>query len=850
MVASWRPDVAVQFAPTTDPNDPAVLPVWVDLSAKVTDMSSCKRGRQYELDQNQANAPKFTFIDPNEDLNPDNPSSPYAGYLLPYREILWQAMWPNTTTGNLLNTGSSILYDGDPPDPSFESYAAGEYTFCESVGGTAPVVSTTTPYQGSKDLRWTHLGTSTVQGTSWFVSCIPGRTYTSSAYVRQSTASTLRIQVQPWVWRGGARVVGTTTNGTSTATTGSYVRLTVTFTATQPQYQVAVVTVGTATAGTVLLDAVQHEQAGSATAFTTSGPVIYTAFRGFVERFPRSWRHRGSLGLCQATAVDAFGPLNRFKVDTEVVGSYVRSKPLLWWSLAGDDTATLWGEQSGNGGSSLHRITAPWGAGLDLMPGVGNMLPGDPGGIGVEIPIKSTSASGSTVLGNALPLSVTASGSTFELSLAIWYTNADSDPSSTSTWGAPIMLYNPTTGAYFRIFIDITNADVGAATGMESAGAFAWDFAYDDAAVYEPGETRFLVGTFVVGAGTTTISLYENGALTATSATSTASTYGSASPDATTTSMWVGGRMWMPVGSGGLTGDCMPGIYAHAGVWDRALTADEIADMYASGRGGAGETAGDRISRYLSYGWSGDSYINPGKSIMGVNSLSKKTALLGACQAVSTSADGNLFAAMDGAVTFRGRDERYMTMTSIVTFGEDVAGGEYPYTENLLYDRDPMRIYNDVTVTNSGGVIARRADDASIKSFFPNTYERTVNVADDNEAIACAQWLLTNHKDPQSRIASITLDPASYPALWPVVLGLEIGNRVTVIRRPKAANGGAGLTMSADYFIESISHDNVSMQAGTWPVTLMLSPVPALKPFILDDPVYGVLDDTSCTTVY
>ena len=51
-------------------------------------------------------------------------------------------------------------------------------------------------------------------------------------------------------------------------------------------HTVIVGTQGTAVAGTVNIDAVQHEQAASVGAFTTTGAVIYPVFRGYLERLP------------------------------------------------------------------------------------------------------------------------------------------------------------------------------------------------------------------------------------------------------------------------------------------------------------------------------------------------------------------------------------------------------------------------------------------------------------------------------------------------------------------------------------------------------------------------------------
>jgi hypothetical protein len=828
VVASWRPDLAVQLAFNADPNDPSAVPTWVDLSHLFMRMASCKRGRQYELDQNQANAPTLEFYDPSELLNPANTASPYYGYLVPYRQILIQGMWPNTTTGNILNTAGSILYDGDPYNGSFESYAPGALPgWLTGVGGTIPAVVASTPYQGANCAVWTVGGGATVQGAEFSLPCIPGRQYTVSAYVQQTSASTQQITVD-----GSA--------GTSTTTINAYVRLSKTFTATQPSHTCRVATTGTAVAGIVRLDAVQHEQSASATAFTTTGPIIYPVFRGFIERFPRTWRHRGVMGLCAAKAVDAFGPLNRFKVDTEVRGSINALEPDYYWPLGEPDGTTTWG---GNGTQYLTAISSPYGGG-PLDSGVAHGIPGDPGGTGVEItlPAYIGNPQGTLLYGGGpnSPIVTGGSGASWALSVAIWYARTDVDDSKYQI----VMLSAP---GLNNVPLSLAMSDAGGGAvdfelatwvGIPSGIATVGSFDYDE-------EPHLLVANVSVAADTLTQELWVDGTYYGSNTETCSTLFGTATPDLVANTVTVGGFV-------ADLGYCTvnAGLYSHVAIWDRVLTSTEVTALYVAGRGSGNETAGDRIYRYLSYGWSGEVYVNPGRSTMGVNALARRTALLAACQDVTVTENGNFWADSAGVVRFAGRDERYQALTAVCTFGEDVAGGEYPYGEGIVYDIDPMRIYNEVTVTNSGGIVSRRTDPTSIKRFFPNSFERTINVADDNEAIACAQWILTGHKDPQQRVASLTLDPASNPTLWTVVLGLEVGDRVTVKTRPKAANSGAGFTMSGDYFVESISHDTVDMDAGVWRTTLTMSPVPVLRPFILDDATYGVLDDTSCTTVY
>jgi len=280
MVIATRPDHAVQVAFNADPNDPAAVPTWSNLTSPFLGASGAKRGKQYELDLAQSAQPSLAFLDPNEYLNPGNPSSPYAPNVVPLRQVLWQAMWPNTTVGNLLAGQLSPVLD-----PSFESYTNGASLswVLTNGSGVTPTVTTTNPQQGTKSLTYNVTAGAGTSGVGLTITCIPGRQYTSSLYLRQTAANTTQIFIN-----GDA-------SGTSTATTGAYVRLTVTWTATQPTHQLWVTSTTTGTSGTCNVDAIQHEQAASASAFVTTGPVIYPVLRDYIQRGRRvrgARRHR------------------------------------------------------------------------------------------------------------------------------------------------------------------------------------------------------------------------------------------------------------------------------------------------------------------------------------------------------------------------------------------------------------------------------------------------------------------------------------------------------------------------------------------------------------------------------
>lgn len=137
MVAN-RPDWALYVAYDAAPNSDDI-PTWTDETVRLMHADSIRRGRQYELDQNQASQPTLSLWDVDEYLNPANTAAPdpYSGHIVPYRQILFQGGWPNPVTGNLINTAAQ-----GNPDPTFESDTTDTTPgWVSAVGGTSPVVA-------------------------------------------------------------------------------------------------------------------------------------------------------------------------------------------------------------------------------------------------------------------------------------------------------------------------------------------------------------------------------------------------------------------------------------------------------------------------------------------------------------------------------------------------------------------------------------------------------------------------------------------------------------------------------------------------------------------------------------
>lgn len=258
---------------------------------------------------------------------------------------------------------------------------------------------------------------------------------------------------------------------------------------------------------------------------------------------------------------------------------------------------------------------------------------------------------------------------------------------------------------------------------------------------------------------------------------------------------------------------------------------------------GGGETSGARISRILTAAsW----YTDAARRVLDTGNSTVQAATLGdtawnLAQAAADTEIGELYIDGDGAVVFRQRhailtDAR--SATSQATFGD--AAGELPY-RSVTRARDDATIANDVQATTAGGIMQEATDPASITKFlFPRTYTRDgLLLQDDASALSWAQWVLYVAKDDEDRFDELVIYPQRDPAaLWPHALGRQIGDRITVTRRPP----GVSSPVTKDCFIRGIRHEfNVS--SASWATTWTLQDAGRYGSFLaLDNATLGKLD--------
>jgi hypothetical protein len=173
--------------------------------------------------------------------------------------------------------------------------------------------------------------------------------------------------------------------------------------------------------------------------------------------------------------------------------------------------------------------------------------------------------------------------------------------------------------------------------------------------------------------------------------------------------------------------------------------------------------------------------------------------------------------------------------------------GEYSYLPDIAFDYDPSQVYNDIQLTQLAApqavngaavsVVVTPASTAavatSIEQYGDQTLQETVYLADPGAVGDLANWIFWNSSYPLLRISQLTLDPGSNPALWPVVLSLEVGQVYQVNRRLM----GTQIIISGLFQLMSVAH---STAGRTWTVKITLVTYPG-QVLTADDPVRGQL---------
>ncbi|MEU8839919.1 hypothetical protein AB0D97_12430 [Streptomyces roseus] len=796
---------------------------YVELNDRTRGGSGISRGRQYELDQMRSGELNASFANTDGMLDPTNATSPFAGRILPYQPFRKRAQWPPTL--NLLSQTAAT--GGDQGAYQIGATLAGDSIFSDTdASGTCASTLSASPWMGIAALQAGVTSGATAPARIIHTtqpSVLPGATYTLQMRVRNVTAST-SLQVKAGIGWYNATTGGTATGFTyssSSTLTGSstaawtYITVTATAPANAAGLDAGVMVAATAAATcSIQVDGWQLEKGSAATPWVASG-VWYTLYNGWVERWPSDWRE-GVYGTVSPTCVDAFALLSQVKLADPLTQEINSHNPRFLFRL--DDPQGSEGASDATGNYGQAAVSnSKYGAGsLAFGAQIAANSPSGTfsGSSGTVVTIDNPDP-GQTVPGPATFLKLGAAGIYGPTNPASWcrmlafrYTGPLPSVYTVLWAGSDAQRTTGPSGARFQVYLDSSALPYVAFAGPTNAGS---NFLAGGATNCADGNWHLLL--FGYNQSTQQILVSLDGALSA--------FYGSIPSSYAPTGL-IGDNLgnYVDATTGDGTTLNYKGDLAFAAEMDWIGTASGITGLYNAWKSSfAGESTNARYQRILQYGgWKGKTNLQAGLTTsMGAASFGGQDAL-SALQAVVDTEGGVHYVAADGTLTFRSRSARYNALTAALTFGERADLGEYPYEECKL-DYDPTRLANEVTVTQaSTGQLFAAQDAASINAYFPRTLTRTINASSTAECQDAAAYLLSRYKQPATRVTSLKLHPSAMPTLWPAVLGLELGTRIRVMRRPPNVPA-----IQCDCFVESIKWD--MDDRGEAFVTLQCSPV-------------------------
>lgn len=788
-------------------------PAFVDLSSRLRGSWSAQlSGRQYELDQVQSGQLTCTLWNLDGALDPLNASSPYYPNVVPMKPARLQAIWPpsrnllpramadgtNTASGVMTNTtGSVTSASGLSPAPPGHT-AAFAWTLASGTGTGSALGLGNGP-----------AGFPAADSTA--IPVVAGQSYTFSCWVSQASGGDTTLQFASrisWYDMTGARITASVGTGVVLPVLGTWAQVVTTLTApagavlVRPAVQLATSPSVTTTA---YVTAWQAERGAAATAWTPGG-VITSLWSGFVERFPQQWDNSGTYGLVDLTCVDALATLADFTMSPNTPAQLLALSPTRLYPLDEPTGSTRFRDMTGRHGSAT-ATASPYGAGTVTA---GSSVTGT-GFVGAPGPVVT--------LANPAPSSTPGAGSYISLGtpngpptsggwtrLICFRTTTVPSGTNMTIWNACGPAFG---GASASLYIDSSqhvNCQVTSLAGnsmsVSAPGIAACDGNWHMAAmILTPDGKRLDIN--VDGSGFFATSAFDCHTTGVTSDTIGANVI--------PTSRYNGNYF---------SGDI---AYACEVPTNNVPSFPDIAAGFSTGW--AGETSAARAQRILNLsGYMGPMGTQDMTTAMGGATLSGQDAM-SALQLVGDSESGQVYVDGAGTVQLSGRLWRYYQNAPAVLVGEEQAGGEIPYLDDISVEFDTTHIYNQVSVTNQGapGSAQQPAvlspNPTSATAYAPRTLQRTINVLDPTVPQYAANYLSQQYGQPLARIAQLTVDPASNPALWSMLLGLGFGSRVQVSRRPPSGPGAQPLVLQQ--FLEHLTWDGDNK--GSFRVSMQLS---------------------------
>ena len=259
----------------------------------------------------------------------------------------------------------------------------------------------------------------------------------------------------------------------------------------------------------------------------------------------------------------------------------------------------------------------------------------------------------------------------------------------------------------------------------------------------------------------------------------------------------------------------------------------------------AGQDTGTRINKILdAISWPASlRKIDTGgtETLVQADPATLRTAL-DAIKMVEFTEQGAFYINGEGQAEFHSR--QYVMQTSnkapVIYFSN--AGDGIPYF-NIVPAYDDKLIINQAGVQNIGGTLQQASNSTSITKYFPHTYTQQNALGQTNaDALNIAQIYVATRQETTIRIDAMTIDMSSATSAG--IQAALAGDYFQTFRIKNVAQDGTVLDKTLQ--VVGIAH---SITPTIWRTTFTTSE-PITQGFILDNSIYGKIDDYNSTLGY
>lgn len=232
--------------------------------------------------------------------------------------------------------------------------------------------------------------------------------------------------------------------------------------------------------------------------------------------------------------------------------------------------------------------------------------------------------------------------------------------------------------------------------------------------------------------------------------------------------------------------------------------------------------------------------IDTGTTTLGAYPVAEGFSALEYLRKIQQAEQGRLYVSRDGDIAFDARVGTTLSAPAVV-FSDVPGSGDVPY-RGLSIDYSTEDVVNRAVVQRTGGTAQTDEDLASQALYQIQAFTITDSLlSSDAQALALAEYLLD--PIPEPRFSSLVVDLYPLAALdKDAVAELEIGDTVEIT---KSYATGSPLTVTEELAIEGIEH---SISTSGHSITLYTAPTTIAYALLLDDPVFGLLDDENVLT--